>query len=77
MATKFGITQVGNETPTWAKWMFRVTFIVTTALTAWIAATNLFPQETKYEITLFLKLLADPVVYGVSKLFGINLKEDA
>jgi hypothetical protein len=74
--TKFGLNQVNTETPMWAKWMFRITFIITTALTAWIAATNLFPQDTKYEITLFLKLMIDPVIFGVSKLFGINLKED-
>jgi hypothetical protein len=73
---KFGITQVGNETPLWAKWMFRITFIITTALTGWIAATSLFPQETKYEITIFLKLFVDPVIYMVSKLFGIDLKQE-
>lgn len=76
MTTKFGVDQVKNETPLWAKWMFRITFIITTALIGWIAATNLFPQETKYEITIFLKLLVDPVVYMVSKLFGIDLKQE-
>jgi hypothetical protein len=76
MATKFGPSQISNETPAWAKWMFRITFIVTTALIGWIAATNLFPQNTKYEITLLLKLLIDPIVYGISKMFGVDPKQE-
>jgi len=73
---KFGLDQLTNQTPKWAKWMFRVVFAVTTALTAWIAATNLFPQSTKYEITLALKLLIDPVVYALSKMFGVSVKDE-
>lgn len=74
--TKFGPGQITTQTPMWAKWMFRITFILTTAVTGWVAATNIFPQETKYEITLALKLLIDPVVYGLSKMFGVQTKDD-
>ncbi|MBA2648071.1 MAG: hypothetical protein H0U75_00470 [Legionella sp.] len=77
MATKIGISQLTQKTPTWAKWMFRITFILTTALTAYIASTNLLSQNTKYEITLILKLVIDPIVYGVSKLFGVDVKQEA
>lgn len=79
MATKkyaFSKKALTTETPSWAKWMFRITFIITTAFVGWVAATNVFDQETKYEITLALKLLVDPIVYGLSKLFGVEPKED-
>lgn len=73
--TSFGIDQLSNETPKWAKWMFGITFLVTTSLATWIAATNIFPQTTKYELTIFLKVLIDPIIYGISHMFGIE-KED-
>jgi len=75
MAQKFGPGQIVNNTPGWAKWMFRITFTITTAATGYIAATNAIPQESKYEITLLLKLLIDPIVFGVSKMFGVDVKE--
>lgn len=63
------------KTPTWAKNMFRVTFILTSAITIFIAGTNLFSEETKYECMLGLKAL-DAVIYGLSKLFGVEVKEE-
>lgn len=74
--TKFGVSQIKVETPGWATWMFRITFLLTTVLCAWIAATNIFPQGTKYEVTIFLKLVIDPFIWGLSKMFGISLKDD-
>lgn len=58
-------------TPNWAKWMFRVTFILTTAMLGWMEATDLFTDATKHEVTIFLKLFLDPLVYGLSKMFGL------
>ena len=75
MDTKFGPGQITNKTPEWAKWMFRITFALTTSVVAWIAATHLMGTEAKYEITLALKLVIDPLMYSISKLFGVN--EDA
>lgn len=72
MLPKFGPSQLTKTTPEWAKWLFRITFALTTSVVAWIAATHLMSMETKYEITLALKLLIDPLVYTVSKLFGID-----
>lgn len=72
METKFGPNQLVSKTPEWAKWMFRITFVLTTSVVAWIAATHLMSIDAKYEITLFLKLIIDPLMYTVSKLFGID-----
>lgn len=73
--SKFGPSQLNNPTPEWAKWMFRVTFLLTTVAIGYIAATNLLSQEVKYETTLVLKLVLDPLVFGLSKLFGVSLDE--
>ncbi len=74
--TRFGLNQVTVQTPQWATWMFRITFLLTTVITGWIAATNLFPQATKYEITIFLKVVVDPLIWGLSKMFGVQVKTD-
>jgi len=71
---KFGTGQLTKETPKWAIWMFRITFMLTTAATGYIAATNLLPEHAKYEATLFLKLLIDPLVFGLSKMFGVEIQ---
>jgi len=69
---KFGKAQLKNETPQWAKWMFRVTLVLTTAISIWVAGTNLIDDSIKYEIILLLKCI-DPVVMGFSKLFGVDV----
>ena len=70
--TKFGLSQIGNKTPLWAKWIFRVVFLITTVTISWLAATDIIPEAQKYEITLFLKVVLDPLAYGLSKMFGIE-----
>jgi hypothetical protein len=66
---------IASRTPVWASWMFKGTFLVTTAAIGYIAATNIIDQQTKYEVTIFLKLFVDPIVFGFSRLFGIEIKE--
>jgi hypothetical protein len=67
----FGPSQLVNKTPLWAKWMFRITFIVTTALAFWMAATKLVPENIKFEVLLGFKSF-DMLVWGFSKLFGVE-----
>lgn len=64
-----------NRTPTWAKNMFRITFALTTAFMVFMAGTNLFSEDVKYEVMLGLKAL-DGVVYTISKMFGVEVKEE-
>ncbi|WP_294823615.1 hypothetical protein [uncultured Flavobacterium sp.] len=64
-----------NKTPTWAKNMFRATFVLTSAITVFIAGTNLLQEGTKYELMLAIKSL-DVIVYGLSKMFGIEIKDE-
>lgn len=64
-----------NQTPPWANNMFRITFILTSALTIFLAGTNLFSESVKYETMLALKTL-DAVIYGLSKMFGIEIQDE-
>ena len=65
--TKFG--KINEPTPLWAKWMFRVTAIVTTAIAFYVAGSTFVRPEYKTEALLGLKSL-DMIVLGFSKLFG-------
>lgn len=67
---KFGASQLTNTTPTWAKWIFRITLAITSAATIYLAATDLLPEKIKYEILLAMKAL-DALMYAFSKMFGI------
>lgn len=64
-----------NTTPLWAKNMFRMTFVFTSAITIFIAGTNLFNEEIKYELMLGIKSL-DAIIYGLSKMFGVEIKDE-
>lgn len=64
-----------NRTPTWAKNMFRITFVLTSAVTLFIAGSNLFSEDIKYELMLGLKAL-DALIYGLSKMFGVETKAE-
>lgn len=68
------VLSFSKETPLWSKWMFRIVFAMTTAVTVFVASTNLISEEWKYEIILMLKAI-DPIVYAVSKMFGIDKYE--
>lgn len=60
-----------SPTPTWAKNMFRITFILTSAVTIFVAGSNMIEENLKYELMLGIKSL-DAVIYGLSKMFGVE-----
>lgn len=70
----FGFDQITVKTPTWAKWVFRIVFMLTTAAVGWVAGTTLIQQNLKVELMLILKLI-DPIVFGLSKMFGVNIEK--
>lgn len=73
--TKFGIGQIGNDTPKYAKYAFRVYFFTSKAFIGWAAATDIFSEQFTHNITLFITLLADPILFGLSKMFGPTPEE--
>lgn len=60
-------------TPNWAKWMFRITFALTTAAAFIIASDPHIPDDWKIRLGVWLKGL-DMFVYGISKTFGLKDK---
>jgi hypothetical protein len=68
----FGPKQIKTESPMWAKWMFRATMLITTALSVWVAGTGLLSDQAKFEAILALKCI-DPVIFGISKMFGVEI----
>lgn len=71
MSVKFGTAEaIQGKSPSWATYTFRTVIILTTALSAWVAATNLITEEAKFEIVLVFKGL-DTVVWGLSRMFGV------
>lgn len=73
--TSFGLNQVGNTTPQWAKWMFRGTIVVTAVIAFWVGGTSTLSSELKEEMLLMLKAI-DMAVFGLSKMFGIEITND-
>lgn len=72
--TKFSTASIVLETPRWAKIMFRIVFLITTAFTLFIAGTNLIEETLKFELMLAVKSL-DVFIYGISKMFGIEKEQ--
>lgn len=70
----FTVKALETPTPNWAKNMFRATFIITGAITIFIAGTNIVDEGIKYELMLGIKSL-DAVVWGFSKMFGVEIQK--
>lgn len=69
---KFGLDQVGNVTPRWAKNLFLIYFISSKPFIAWIATAAIFSAPVERQITLLITLLLDPILYAISKMVGID-----
>lgn len=72
--TKFSTKSIVLETPRWAKIMFRIVFLLTTAFTVFLIGTNLIQENVKLELMLAVKSL-DVLIYGISKMFGIEKEQ--
>lgn len=70
----FSAKALTSATPMWARNMFRITFAVTSALSIFMAATNLIAENYKFEVLLGLKSL-DALIYALSKMFGVDPPE--
>lgn len=70
----FTVKAFESPTPAWAKNMFRITFILTSAITIFVAGSNMIEESLKYELMLGIKSL-DAVVWGLSKMFGVSIEK--
>jgi len=72
---KFGLGQVGNTTPQWTKKVFRIVLYTATALTLVTQIVTEIPVEISSIITKY-SIEAVALVHALSKLFGVEVKED-
>lgn len=66
---------LNSRTPLWAKNMFRITFVITSAVMIFIAGTQIIEESLKFELVLGLKTI-DAFVLGLSKMFGVTHEEN-
>ncbi|MBS1771530.1 MAG: hypothetical protein JST82_01630 [Bacteroidetes bacterium] len=71
---KFGLSQVNNPTPQWAKYTFRIIFLVLSVAVFMVSDYPGLQEATKL---LMLKWFSgiNMLVWGLSKLFGIEEKQ--
>lgn len=69
--TTFGLSSYNKPSPEWAKNIFDLYFILSKALVGWMGYTRLIPQHSMYEILGSISLLLDPIVRGLTKMFGV------
>lgn len=72
---KFGFKQIQNETPIFAKWIFRSWFFISKIIVGWLGYTHLISDVILYEIIGVVTLLIDPLIFVLSKMFGIKEEE--
>lgn len=65
-----------SHRPKWAKTGFFIAQLMTKSAVAYLAATSLFPEHVKYEVTLLITLFIEPLMYGVAEIAGFKLKKN-
>lgn len=66
----FGFASISKDTPKFAKNLFYLYFILSKAIIGWLGYTKLFDAHMLYELIGIITLLLDPVMLGVSEMFG-------
>lgn len=67
------VISIEKPVPQWAKWVYRIVFLLTTSASIYIAGTRLISDDVKYELILLLKFI-DPVIYGAAQVLGVDTK---
>jgi hypothetical protein len=69
----FGPKFIGEKTPSWAQWMFRIFFYVTSMTTLGLSLFTTIPVEVKLHIAEAVAF-ANMAVHSFSKMFGIKIE---
>lgn len=77
--TKFGLGQIGNHTPKWATWVFRISlYVISFALIAVntlnVGRIGLTPEDVK-DLNPLLSLLI-PAIHALTRMIGISIAPD-
>jgi hypothetical protein len=70
----FGFGQIGNMTPNWAQWAFRIFFYGSQIVTLYLTMMSKLPAETKLEVLGWLAFLS-MVVHILSRMVGVDSKK--
>jgi hypothetical protein len=74
--TTFGLSSYNKPSPEWARNVFDLYFILSKAFIGWMGYTHMIPQSLMYEILGIVSLLLDPIVRGLTKMFGVTVIEN-
>jgi hypothetical protein len=69
--TKFGLSQIGNATPQWATYMFRIIFLLLSFGTFMVSDYPGMDECTKIVLLKWFSGI-NMFAWGLSKLFGIG-----
>lgn len=72
----FGLGQVNKPTPKWATWSFRVFFYLASLATIIVTTDNAIPPHIALMVAKYLAF-ATMGVHGISKMFGVDVTQDA
>ena len=72
---KFGFGQIGKTTPKWAKNAFRIVLYTATTLTLVTQIVTEIPADISTIIAKY-SIEAVALVHAITKLWGVDLKED-
>ena len=72
--TAFGIGQIGNPTPMWATWVFRIFFYAASLTTVIVSSNKHITPETALAIVEYLGY-AVMGVHGLSKMVGVDVTQ--
>lgn len=70
----FGPKFIGNPTPMWAKWLFRIFFYATSTGTLGLGIFTNIDPGTKLQISQWV-VFANAAVHGFTKMYGIKIEE--
>ncbi len=71
MVTGKTVVSFTKPTPMWATWVFRIIFLLTSAVLVIIAADGSISDEVKFKIALYLKA-GDVVIWGIARGLGVD-----
>lgn len=72
--TKFGLSQIAEQTPKWATWVFRVVLYLCAIVSLYITTYDFSPETVK-EVA---KICAATTVFvhGLTRMFGLTVSND-
>lgn len=72
---KFGLGQIGNPTPQWATWTFRVLLYAGAIVTVVLSTVSEIPDNIKLVVAKYT-LEGITLVHALTKMFGITITDD-